>query len=80
MEPMFTTTVPDGGNLTLTADAHKRYTLHFHPSGMKFEFIMLAGQTFKVTGLASHITVDMTDIEPALPGGGLQLVPGPTLQ
>lgn len=67
-----------GDNLTLTADAPHRYSLRFEATGTTVEFVMLAGQTFTVKGITSDLTLTMNDIEPALPGGGLQLVP--TLQ
>lgn len=76
----FTTTMPNGENFELLADRACKYILHFGTTGMKVEFTMLAGQTFKVIGMAFPVTVEMTDIEPALPGGGLQLVPSSTSQ
>lgn len=59
----------------LVAASTKRYRLGFKATGMAVEFILLAGQEFKVTGLASDIEIHVDDVDPAVPGGGLQLVP-----
>ena len=80
MEQIFTTQLDQGQDLVLEVGVTKRYTLNFLTIGMKVEVVMLAGQSLKVTGMASDLTVDMEDVEPTLAGGGLQLVPSPTLQ
>lgn len=78
MEQIFKTKLDPGHDLVLEAGVSKRYTLNFLTIGMKVEFTMLAGQSCKISGMASDLTVDMNDVEPTLAGGGLQLVP--TLQ
>lgn len=61
--------------LRITSDCTRRYTVEFESIGAKVEFVMLAGQSFVVTGNQSDIKVTIDDVEPDVPGGGLQLVP-----
>jgi len=77
-EKIFETKAPFDGCVELAASASKRYVLHFPETGMRVEFTMLAGQMFRISGLKSDVIIDMDDVEPTLPGAGLQLVP--TLQ